>query len=106
VFKTGMDFIRFAEDVRTDFRYVHSEHVHEFLESLVASSVDRTQEFLAKSRLWRAQLGCDTRDREAADADITVIYPEDVPFHRERMKPRPHAEHEGSCSDRNASNVP
>jgi hypothetical protein len=62
---------------------------------LLASSADRIQQLPAKSRFWRAQVGCDIRYREGTDADVASLFSQKVPFNQERMKPRPHSAHEG-----------
>jgi hypothetical protein len=104
MFRCGHDFIDFCESVRSEHRYVHTHAVHEFLEDLVASAAHRHFFIPYDSKLWRAQLNCDTEERESkVDADLTVCWPEDVPFKPERMKPKRNAAPEGRA---NAKGIP
>lgn len=85
----------FEQAVRAKFRYVHSDEVREFLETLVATSVERTKLLPVQFPLWRAQLGCRTRPRNIDDEDMDIVVEEEIPFSSERMKPRRNAAHEG-----------
>lgn len=94
MFKSGWDFIHFEDAVRTKFRYVHSDEVRAFLDTLAATSAERIKVLPPKFPLWRAQLGCSTRER-AEHYDFDLIIEEEVPYSPERMKPKRSAAHEG-----------
>jgi hypothetical protein len=90
-FKSWWDFIRFSECVRRSYRFIQSDSVHAFLDTLVDTSSSRRREIAANSLLWRAQLGHSTREREYDE----VLVEEPVPHPSTRMKPLRHSAHEG-----------
>jgi hypothetical protein len=94
-FKSGFAFMDFEAAVTGKFRFVHSEETRHFLETLVATSTERTQVLPAKSAVFRAQLGCATIERTISADDLDILAPDDVPLPFERMKPLRNSAHEG-----------
>jgi len=84
----GLETYRlFAESVKTDLRYVRRKDATDFLDRVLASCGDRKITIPKGSRYWRARLGCDTEEITDDSGDIHVIYDEDRPYSKDKMKP-------------------
>lgn len=90
-FKSWRDFYAFSRSVRHSSRFVHDRKVMSFLNTLLETSEDRHRLVSAGKYVWRAQLGCSSREREQDGA----TWDEPAPYPAVRMKPLSYAAHEG-----------
>lgn len=90
-FTSWMDFDNFSKSVKNKARFVHENHVHDFLETLLETSNTRHRLIGEGKYVWRAQLGC--AEQECADDESAWV--ESVAYPPERMMPLLHAAHEG-----------
>ena len=97
-FKSGWDFVRYSEIVRTQYRFAYPSEVTAFLQALVATSGFRAKEVPASFSLWRAQRGCNVQERQIEESDLTILMEDMVPFPSGRMKPRKSSAHEGRAN--------
>jgi hypothetical protein len=97
-FTSGWTYIRFCEIVRGNYRFAYPAFVSDFLQALVDTSESRIKELPEGFPLWRAQLGCETTEREVNDPGFAYISEDNVPHRAERMKPRRNAACEGRAN--------
>lgn len=83
-FKSMLDFINFQQTVRHKARFLHKEPVLKFLNTLLATSVDRHCAISAGKYVWRAQVGSEVGSVFIEDEP----YEDDVPLPKDRMKPK------------------
>jgi len=62
-FKSWRSYWNFVNSVKSDSRYIHSNEVKKFLNTILESSVNRTKQIQKGSNLWRAQLGMDWNEQ-------------------------------------------
>ncbi len=77
--------------VKHSSRFIHERTVSSFLATLHGTSPTRIRSVKAGSRVWRAQIGNDSIERE----DDGQTWDEDVPYSAGRMKPLAYSAHEG-----------
>ncbi len=83
-FKTAQDFREFANGVRRERRFFHTDAVAAFLAAVIETGKDREAPLKAGVTLWRAQIGYRNWLR---NYDKGHEWPEEAPFDPERMKP-------------------
>lgn len=84
-FASTSSYWRFAQQVRSRRRYIHSAETRKFLREVLRSAERRIEELPGASYLWRAQKGGNKVQVPIPDTDDTVE--EDCPYPTTRMKP-------------------
>ena len=90
-FRSWLDFLNFSHSARHQRRYLQSVDASSFLDALLASSTTRHRLITKRGAVWRAQVGCDGRDRD----DGTQQWDEPTPYAPKRMKPLRGSAYEG-----------
>ncbi len=83
-FRSWHSYNDFAHEVTQKSRYIWSEYVNDFLQTLLSTSTKRQKVIRAESILWRAQLG---HDIQPYIYEGEHIADEPAPFPSKRMKP-------------------
>jgi hypothetical protein len=92
-FRTGSDFERFADWVKSKYRYFEDDERKNFLAAVAASAASRAVTLSEGSKLWRAQLGMGrTIETEQDDGSVVIEF---NPHPEERMIPHPKLAIEG-----------
>jgi hypothetical protein len=86
-----MDFLNFSHTVRHRRRYLQSEDTTSFLDALLESSTTRHHLITSRGAVWRAQVGCNSRDCDDGDQQ----WEEPTPYAPKRMKPLVGSAYEG-----------
>ncbi len=84
-FKSWRSYWSFVHSVRNEGRYIHSDEVKIFLNTVLESSVNRIKRIPKDSGLWRAQLGMDWNEQFQDDGSSMGEFP--YPYPARRMKP-------------------
>lgn len=82
-FRSWGSYLRFQHVVRSELRYVRSADTEEFLQTVLATALNRVEKIKTGTLLWRVQLGNDYR--EVLSPDLVVRVP--CPYPAARMKP-------------------
>jgi len=90
-FKSWRSYHIFENNVRTNTRYIYSQEIKDFLESVVTTINDRIKTISIGSSFWRAQLG-HTWSQEKSGNEIFDVQ---APYSKKRMKPIPEVAKEG-----------
>jgi hypothetical protein len=102
-FKSWDEYWSFKTIIRSQSRYGLTKDVQTFLETVLATSKSREVTIPNKQIFWRAQLGCDTIERENEHTDNTgktvkFTVDEDEPYAPQRMKPQKYFAKEGRAN--------
>ncbi len=97
IFKSWWSYWIFARSVRQNNRYIYDESVEEFLRAVVETSKAHQAEIPDGGRLYRAQLGCETRPVMQNDE---VVADEEWPYPPKRMIPIKGKSSEGRANPR------
>lgn len=95
----------FAEEVKTNLRFIRSRSSEQFLDEVRASCLSRKIVIPKAESFWRAQIGCELEEITEAETDIegediAEVYPRQRPFGCDRMKPIPNWRGEGRSNPR------
>jgi hypothetical protein len=95
-FNSWRSYWNFSSAAKLRSRYIYDEEVQQFLNAVLATGEKRKATIPKGTILWRAQLGCTTREVYLQDGG--VIPDEECPFPPERMKPEPGRASEGRAN--------
>lgn len=96
-FESQWSYGNFAHSVKKRNRYIFEASVEDFIQAVIDSCKSRQGEVPAESRLYRAQLGCESRPVFQDDEHVTD---EDWPYPPKRMIPIKGKSTEGRANPR------
>lgn len=102
-FKSWRSFWDFDQSVRKQRRFIHTDGVKEFLETVLETGHKRADTIPEGVLLWRSQLGTTWETRTQGDGEEEFEYEEEVAFSEDRMLPLPEGASEGRV---NAKGIP
>ena len=94
-FQSWGSYRNFERKTKRECRYIFDKSVQEFLNTVLATSESRYQQFPKGGNLWRAQLG---NDRMPIVQENVHVGDESIPLPQERMKPIPNMANEGRAN--------
>lgn len=98
-FEGANSFTEFETSVKSEFRYVWSDKVSQFLDVVRASCQRRATKIPAGHAFFRARLGVEGVEEIAVEGD-KVIFDKVTPYGPEAMKPIPYWQGEGRANPR------
>ena len=90
---------RFEASVKSEFRYVWSEEIHEFLKLVRASCHKREEKIPASQPFYRARLGVERKDQLVTEGD-KFYFEKLIPYEADKMKPIENWNGEGRANPR------
>jgi hypothetical protein len=94
------DYRRFAESVKSKFRYVRGATEDDFLREVLATSGNRRLTIPQGNPFWRARLGCEQEVLTSQTGELIVTWREDRPYTPAAMKPVANWQSEGRANPR------